>query len=279
MIERTVLQRLESKAGIIKTLLAKNGNDWEGVFYIHLMKNFGFKVNAEPMLQLAEGLPYKLLLKHIDKPQQVEALLFGQAGFLDEAGEDEYTTVLKREYRILGGKYKLADRRLNAVQWRFLRMRPANFPTIRLAQIASLLTAQRNLFSRLVECVAYGDLVKLFKVDTSGYWRNHYQLGKKSKSIVSVIGKASIENIMINTVAPLLTAYGQFHDEQIFFDRTQEILQYIPSEDNKIVREWSTLGHQVSSAYDSQGLIELYNEFCMKRRCLDCAVGAYIIRS
>ena len=278
MLERTVLERLESKAEVIKRLLKDNGNDWEEVFYILLMKNFGFKVNAEPMMQLAEVLPYKLLLKHIDKREQVEALLFGQAGFLEETDEDEFTTVLKREYRILGGKYKLNERGLNAVQWRFLRMRPANFPTVRLAQIASLLTTQRNLFSRLVECVEYPELNKLFKVDTSTYWQNHYQPGKKSKAPVPALGKANIENIMINTVAPLLTAYGQFHDEQIFIDRAQEILQHIPSEDNKIVREWSRLGHQVTSAFDSQGVIELYNDFCMKRRCLDCAVGAYIIR-
>ncbi|HEU5290150.1 MAG TPA: DUF2851 family protein [Cyclobacteriaceae bacterium] len=279
MIERTLLRRLEHKAVAVKAILSNNSNDWDETCYNLLMRNFGFKVNAAPMGQLAEVLPYKILLKHIDKTSQVEALLFGQAGFLGKAADDDYTVVLKREYRLLSSKYNLEERRMNAVQWRFLRMRPANFPTVRLSQVASLLTAQKNLFSKIIECLSYPDLVKLFTVETSTYWQHHYQPGKKSKSIVSSLGKASIENIMINTVAPMLVAYAQFHDEQIFIDRAVEILQHVPSEDNKIVREWSNLGFRVTSAFDSQGLIELYNDFCMKRRCLECAVGTYIIKS
>jgi hypothetical protein len=242
-----------------------------------LCKNFGFKVNAEPMLQLAEVLPYKILLKHLDKSIQLEALLFGQAGFLEKVKDDDYTTILKREFSVLSTKYKLEKKQMNLVQWRFLRLRPANFPTVRLAQIASLLASQRSLFSRIVESISYTDLTTIFAINQSEYWQHHYHPGKKSNTKVPALGKSSIENIMINTIAPMLTAYGQLNDEQIFIDRAVEILQHLPGEDNKIVREWSKLGHQVISAFDSQGLIELYNNFCLKRRCLECTVGAHII--
>jgi len=279
MLERTLLARLESKAEGVKTLFSKNGNNWEETCYQLLCKNFGFKVNAEPMLQLAEVLPFKILRKHLDRPIQLEALLFGQAGFLEKVNEDDYTTVLKREYNVLSSKYKLVEKQMTIVQWRFLRLRPANFPTIRLAQIASLLGTRMNLFSTIIECISYKDLVNIFTIDQSEYWRHHYHLGRKSNTIVPTLGKSGIENIMINTIAPMLTAYGQLNDEQQFIDRAVEILQHVPGEDNKIIREWSSLGHQVISAFDSQGLIELYNDFCLKRRCLECSVGTHIIKS
>ena len=279
MIERTLLRRLESKAAVVKNTLTHYENDWDETCYRLLMRNFGFKVNTEPMEQLAAVLPYKILLKHLNKRAQVEALLFGQAGFLEKANDDDHTIVLKREFRLLGSKYNLLEKQLNAVQWRFLRMRPANFPTVRLAQIASLLASQPNIFSKIVECVSYSDLVNLFTVDTLEYWQHHYQPGKKSETIVPSLGRSSIENVMINTVTPILVAYGQIHDDQIFIDRAVEILQHIPGEDNKIVRAWSQLGQPVNTAFDSQGLIELYNEFCMKHRCLDCAIGTHIIKS
>jgi len=279
MLDKTVVQRLESKAEVVKDLLSKNNNDWEETCYQLLCRNFGFKVNAEPMLQLAHVLPYKILLKHLDKPIQIEALLFGQAGFLEKVKEDEYTIVLKREYNLLSKKYSLTTKQMNAVQWRFLRLRPANFPTVRLAQLASLLSSQKNLFSKILESTSYKRLTSLLAVDQSEYWQHHYQAGKKSKTTVPSLGKSSVQNIIINTITPLLTAYGQLHDEQGLIDRTVDVLQHIPAENNKIVREWSALGYTVTSAFDSQGLIELYNNFCMKRRCLECTVGSHIIKS
>ncbi len=279
MLEKTVVQRLESKSQLVKTLLLKNNNDWEETCYQLLCKNFGFKVNTEPMLQLASVLPYKTLLKHQDRPIQIEALLFGQAGFLEQVKEDEYTAVLKREYHLLGKKYTLDARRMNVVQWRFLRLRPANFPTVRLAQLASLLSSRKNLFSNILECTSYKHLVSLLAVEQSEYWQHHYQPGKKSNTHVPSLGKSSIQNVMINTIAPVLMAHSQLHDEQIYSDRAVEILQHIPAEKNRIIREWSGLGFKVTSAFDSQGLIELYNSFCMKRRCLECSVGLHIIKS
>lgn len=279
MLDKTVVQRLQTKGEVVKALLLKNNNDWEEICYQLLCKNFGFKVNAEPMLQLAHALPYRIILKHLDKPIQVEALLLGQAGFLEKAKEDEYVCVLIREYNLLRKKYSLDSKQINAVQWRFLRLRPANFPTIRLAQLASLLTTQKNLFSKILESTSYKQLSSLLDVDQSEYWQQHYQPAKKSKTAVPALGKSSIENIIINTIAPLLMAYGQLHDEQVYINRAVDMLQHLPAENNKITREWSALGCKVTSAFDSQGLIELYNSFCTKRRCLECMVGSSIIKA
>jgi hypothetical protein len=278
MLDKTVVQRLELKARDVKTVFAKNHNDWEETCYQLVSKNFGFKVNAEPMLRLAQVLPYRILLKHLDKPMQIEALLFGQAGFLENVNEDDYLADLKREYRLLSRKYNLEAHQMKVVQWRFLRLRPANFPTVRLAQLASLLTTQRNLFSKIIESSTFNQIICLLTIHQSEYWRNHYQPGKKSKMNVPSIGISSIHNVIINTIAPLLTAYGQIHDEQSYIDRSIDALQHMPAENNKIIREWIDLGYKVSSAFDSQGLIELYNNFCLKRRCLDCMVGINIIK-
>lgn len=279
MLDKTVVQRLEAKGEIVKTLLSKNNSDWEETCYQLLCKNFGFKVNADPMLQLAHTLPYKTLLKHLDKPIQIEALLLGQAGFLEKIKEDEYVILLTREYNLLRKKYSLDAKQMNAVQWRFLRLRPANFPTIRLAQLAALLTKQKNLFSKILESTSYAQLTNLLDVDQSEYWQQHYQPGKKSKTVVPSLGKFSVQNIIINTIASLLVAYGQLHDEQVYINRAVDILQHLPAENNKIVREWTALGCKVTSAFDSQGFIELYNSFCMKRRCLECVVGSSIIKT
>lgn len=279
MLDTTVVQRLEAKGEVVKTLLIKNRNDWEETFFQLLCKNFGFKVNAEPMLQLASALPNKILLKHLDKLIQIEALLFGQAGFLQKVKEDEYVSTLIREYNLLRKKYSLEGKQMNVVQWKFLRLRPGNFPTIRIAQLASLLTNQKNLFSTILESVTYKELVSLLDVEQSEYWRQHYQPGKKSKTTVPTLGKSSIENIIINTIAPLLMAYGKLHDDEAYCLRAVDLLNHLPAEDNKIVREWQALGRKATSAFDSQGLIELYNGYCMKRRCLECSIGASIIKT
>jgi hypothetical protein len=277
MLEKALMNRLESKASNVRAMLETNKHDWEETCYQLLCKNFGFKVNSEPMQRLAEVLPYKILLKHLDKPYQIEALLFGQAGFLAKAKPDEYTQLLQREYKILSAKYSLESKQLNEVQWKFLRLRPANFPTIRLAQLAALIFSQRNFFSKILESTSSDKLIKLLTVKTGEYWQTHYQLGKKSKSIVPTLGKSSINNLLINTCVPLLVAHGKLHDDQSIIDRTLELLQNVPGEKNRITRQWEELSCSVQSAFDSQGYIELYNNFCLKRRCLDCSIGSSLI--
>ncbi len=276
MLDKALAQRLESKAKFVIAMLDSNQGDWEETCYQLMCKNFGFKVNTDPFLQLAQTLPYKILLRHIHQPHQVEALLFGHAGFLEKVKKDEYTQVLIREHKLLAKKYRLEDRQLHPSQWRFLRLRPANFPTVRLAQPAEILGQIKNLYGFMLETTG-SDLYRGLDVDQSAYWKSHYQFGKKAARVPS-LGKASIQNIIINTVVPLLAAYSITHDDQYFMDRAIAWLQHIPAEKNKITRQWADLGFAVKTAFDSQALIELYNAFCQKRRCLECTIGSSLIR-
>lgn len=278
-LDSTLTLRLQAKAKAVMELLTKNTNDWEQTCYQLLCKNFGFKVNADPMLRLSQIIPYNTVLKHYDKPFQVEALLFGAAGFLERVSEDDYTQTLQREYNVLRKKYGLDGRQMNLSQWNFLRLRPANFPTIRIAQLSALLTKERNLFSKILETCQYRQIYDLVKANQSDYWLTHYQFEERAAADVLPFGEASVQNVIINSVVPLLTAYGKIHEEQSYVNTAIDFLHHIPAENNKITRQWTPLNYKVKSAFDSQALIELYTNFCMKRRCLECGVGSWLIKS
>ena len=277
-LERALMQRLEVKASVILATLKKNNNDWEETVYQTLGKNFGFKINSETFQQLTEVIPYKIILKHADKLHQVEALLFGTAGLLDTSKE-EYITLLRKEYSLLSSKYGITKKSLNKSQWRFLRLRPANFPTIRLAQFASLLSQRKHHFSQLIACESIQELRQLFSVTQSQYWQQHYQIGKQSKKLIPSLGEEAITNIIINSAAPLLAAYSLHKGETLWMDRAVDFLSKLPAENNTITREWASLHWKASNAFDSQGLIELKNNFCAKRLCLSCTIGANLVRS
>lgn len=279
MLDKSMSIRLERKATEVAELLNRNHNDWEETCYQLLSRNFGFKVNAEPFLQLAQSLPYTTLMKHADKSENVEALLFGTAGFLDDNAEsDLYGTLLIREYKNFRQKYSLGTKQLNRAQWKFLRLRPANFPTIRLAQFANLLQSKKNIFSRILEMENAREMKDFFSVQQSTYWQQHYQLSKPSPDGIAGLGEMSIDNIIINTVVPLLVAYGKLKDNEYLVERAVNILQQVGSEANNITRRWQALTIKSKSAFDSQALIELFTGFCCKRRCLDCNVGVALLK-
>ena len=278
MVDKALMSRLESRATQIKIQLDKNKGDWEETTYQLLAASFGFKVNKDPFIQLAQAMQYKLLQKHWNNVEQVEALLFGQAGFLVAKTKDEYLTRIFNEYQFLAKKYDLEKKQMNVTQWKFLRLRPGNFPTVRLAQFAALLSSQKNIFSNLIESLSYKQLVQFFEIQQSTYWRNHYRFGKKSKTEVPALGASSRENIIINTVVPLFVAYGQSRDDWSFVDRAISILQSIPAEQNKITRLWEGLDYNSKTAFDSQGLIELYNNYCQRRACLNCTIGSSLLK-
>lgn len=258
MLDRVLVERLEEKSQSVIELLDYNNNDWDETTYQLLAKNFGFKVNNAPFFQLAKGLPYKLLGRHADNPKQVEALLFGQAGFLNEASGDSHHKFLRREYKILCSKYNLGDARLKPSQWKFLRLRPANFPTVRLRQFSLLVCERKNLFSKIIELDNYQSAYELFNAGETG--------------------NSSIDNIIINTVAPLLVAYGRRQADISYVERAQKILESVPAENNRILRSWAALDLQVKNAFDSQALIQLFNSYCVPRRCLDCTIGACLLK-
>jgi hypothetical protein len=278
MLDRTVIERLEVKSKEVNELLSRNNFDWEETAYQLLARNFGFKINADPFLQLATSLPYKFLRKHADKPVQVEAMLFGVAGFLTERSGTEYHQVLRREYGMLRGKYRLERAELNASQWKFMRLRPANFPSLRLAQFAALVTARHSFFSHLIDTNDLRALGEWLQVGQSEFWTLHYSFKRRKKEQVWSMGKASVENVAINTVIPLLVAYGKSKDEQSYVDRAEELLMQVRAEENRITRNWAAAGWQVKNAFDSQALIQLFNSYCTPRQCLNCTIGAALLK-
>ena len=278
MLDSALMGRLEAKATQVLDILNQHHGDWQQTAFILLARNFGFKVNSDPFMQLAQSLSYTTLLKHADKPRQIEALIFGQAGFLDITVGDEYYQLLRREYSVLSQKYGLSAKKLKRAQWRFLRLRPANFPTVRLAQFAALVAQEKNVLSKIFELADAPSLRALFSIRQWEYWQRHYQFNRKSKQQVTGLGDASIDNILINTVTPLLVAYGKQNDQQTFIDRAIEMLHAIPSESNTITKSWGALGYAAQTAFDSQAMIELYNHYCQRRNCLNCSIGASLLK-
>jgi len=279
MLDHCLTQRLESRGNEIYQLLEKNTQDWEETSYQWLAKSFGFKLNKPAFETLSEVLPYKVIKKHNHNLVQLEALLFGQAGFLQEDGQDQYFKGLKKEYQFLSHKYQLSESRMDKFHWKFMRTRPSNFPTIRIAQLASLLHKRQHIFQIVKQGLDPASIIGQLKVEQSNYWKEHYQFGKPSKSRISGLGRSSIEGLLINTICPLLVVYGKSRGEYIYVEGALKLLQHIKAEENKILRMWKDLGIKVSTAADSQALIQLYQQYCQKKRCLECKVGVYLINN
>lgn len=277
MLDKALSQRLEQKANIIQQNWIKNKEDFEETAYQTLGKNFGFKINSEAFVRLTENLPLKILRKHSNSIFQIEALLFGQAGFL-ESVSDDYSKKLKQEYDFLAEKYQLKSNKLEKHQWKFLRLRPANFPTIRIAQFAQIIQNTNNFFSLFTETELFKTLNQKLSVQQSEYWQKHYLFGEQSNHKVGNIGKASIQNIIINTVIPILAFAYIYYEKQNLIERAILFLEQLPSENNHITENWKNTGLKISNAFDSQGSIELYHHFCSEKQCLKCQIGITILK-
>ncbi len=273
-----LIARLEMKVRSIYNTLKATNNDWEETFYIHLARNFGLNVNSLPFEMLAKSLPFKYLLRHKNSITQIEALLFGQAGFLNNSiPGDNYYMTLKSEYNFLKNKFRLNT--MDHHMWRFLRLRPRNFPTVRLAQFAALIYSSDRLFSKVIECESIAQIRKYFNVETSEYWNNHFIFGKESNKEVKTIGENAFNIIVINTVIPFLFAYGKYKGKEELKERTIDFYAEIPPEDNSITRKWGKLGIISKCAFYSQALIQLKNQHCNHKECLYCLIGNKIITS
>jgi hypothetical protein len=275
-----VVERLNDKSEMIRRMLSDTGNDWEETFYRTLSRYFGFRVNTEPFEMLAAAIPFKIIRKHIDNRLQIEALLFGTSGLLDEglfknAINDEYYKNLIREFKILSAKYSLQP--IHGWLWKFSRLRPVNFPTIRISQLASMLSFTGGLFSKIIEVKDIKALRKVFEVSASEYWNNHFVFGKKGRSISKNTGSLATDILLINSVIPTIFIYGQNRDAREVCERAISFLEEIRAERNIIIEEWQTAGIEADSAFESQALIQLRNEYCRKRRCLDCRIGTKLI--
>jgi len=240
-LDRMLVERLEQKTEAISDEHHKNKSNWEETFYHAIARSFGLKVNAEPFELLAKITPLQILAKHKNNLFQLEAILFGQSGLLNRTFNEDYPNKLKKEYLFLKKKYNLKG--LRADSWNFLRMRPANFPTIRIAQFAMLLFTTEHLFSKILA----------------------------AKNI-------TIHLFIINTIAPFLFFYGQKKNNETYKDKAMDILEEIPPEKNKIIEQWKTLGLEPDSAYQTQALLQLKKAYCTQQRCLSCAIGGEILK-
>jgi hypothetical protein len=271
-----VIDRLKQKIEAINKVLSETKEDWGETFYRMLARNFGLRENALPFEMVARSLPQSVLSKHHDSLFQIEALLFGQAGLLgDELFGDEYYLELRKEYCFLATKYGLKP--IEGHLWKFMRMHPANFPTIRLAQFAALIYHSKGLFSTVVEAANLEELKLLFSVAASGYWDDHYSFNKPSVNLKKVFGEQIFSLIVINVVVPFYFLYGDNQNKLILKDRALEILEQMPAENNSLIHRWAEAGVDAANALESQALLQLQRNYCEPRRCLDCTIGHKII--
>lgn len=275
-LSRLMVERLQHKTDSIKKALNDTCSDWSESFYRIMARAFGFRVNSEPMEQLARALPQKILAHHQSSLMQIEALLFGQAGFLgEELFGDAYYLRLRDEYRFLAGKYNLKP--LPKHRWKFLRMRPVNFPTIRLAQFAQLIFQSKGLFSATLEAANIADLSSLYSVSVSDYWETHYDFNKPSPKKSKRLGKVAFESIVINVVVPFYFQFGESQNKLSLKEKALSLLEQLPPEDNTIIRHWSAAGIVADTAHETQALMYLKSNYCDRHRCLDCQVGHNLI--
>ena len=274
--ERLVAERLERKSANVLAVLEQSNNHWEEVCWWLLAANFGNKINSHLFEQVAKSIPITLLAKHKNQIHQLEALLLGQANLLSGQYKEKYAVMLQREYFFLKKKYKLQA--VNK-QPAFLRMRPAAFPTLRLAQLAMLTFYSSHLFSKIKVINQLGNALELFMVTANDYWNDHYRFDELSAFQPKHLGKQMAENILINTVIPLLFAYGLYHQDETYTEKCIQWLHQLPAEQNRITRQWQVDGIGNKSALDSQALIELTNYYCVHKRCLDCAIGNKILKN
>ncbi len=274
--DRLLAERLQRKAKTIETYLQQNNYHWEETFWWLLARNFGMKVNADAFESIARSVRVNILANYKSQVIQLEALLLGQAGLLEEKFTDDYPRLLQREFAFLKKKYKLKSIHQPI---HFLRMRPGNFPTIRLAQLAALIVESAHLFSKIKEAKSIKEIQQGFDVTANDYWHYHYCFDETSSFKKKKLGAAMIDNIIINTVGPVLFAYGSYHDEQKYKDKALKWLVATAPESNTITKGFQKLGIENKNAFDSQALIELKNEYCNKKRCLDCGVGNAILKN
>ena len=275
-LDRLLVERLEQKTAALAGQLATTADHWEESFYRTLAHSFGLKVNAEPFEALARSLPLATLAKHKNNLMQLEALLFGQAGWLETPFQEPYPLALAKEYRHLQHKYGLEP--LSASQWKFARLRPANFPTVRLAQFAALVYGSAHLFSKIVETEDLRAFEHLFDVTPSDYWTNHFQFDKPSIKRFKRPGRDFVYGLLINTIVPCLFHYGKTQGRPDLQQRALRLLEEVPPETNNILDGWAKLGVAPQNAYQSQALIHLKTRYCDAKRCLECGIGNAVLK-
>lgn len=274
-LESLFLSRLERKSEIIDKRLIETNYDWEAVFFEMLAKNFGLNTNGDCFQQLAQSIPFSIIRKESCHVENLEAIFFGKLNLLEEDLEDQYFLNLKKNWHFLKLKYNLPS---TFVQPQFFKLRPDNFPTIRLSQLIQLISKKPNLFSQIILANSYSEIRQLLQSETSEYWKCHYNFSKKSKSKAKTLTNQFIDLLIINTVVPIKFCYeknlGKLNIEELI-----KLLECIPPEKNSIIDKFFEFDVKSSSAFQSQSLLELKNEYCKNNRCLNCAIGLQLLKN
>ena len=265
------MERFEQKATLLNERLKRCQGNWEDTFFITLARNFGFGLNGDAFETWAHQLPFRAVDKHRNDLFQIEAIFFGQAGILEDSDGDGYYLRLKKEYIYLQHKFELIP--MNTSLWRFLRLRPTNFPHIRIAQLACLYHRAYGLLSRIMETETLQGVRDILKGGTSEYWLTHYTFGGSSPSRPKALSNTSLDLLIINTVVTFLYAYGLHKGNPVLCARAGSFLEELKAENNYITRMWEQYGMKASNAADSQALIQLKKEYCDKKKCLYCRIG------
>jgi hypothetical protein len=272
--ERLLVERLQRKTEQVLSFLGQTRHHWEETCWWLLARNFGMKINADAFELIARSLPAALVQRHRKNLVQLEALLLGQAGLLNKTFHHAYPCLLKREYEFYRTKYGLRAIHLPVY---FLRMRPPAFPTVRLAQLAMLIHSTERLFQLILETENLEQLRLLLNVTASPYWDDHYTMEETAPPRAKHLGEQFTDNLLVNTVVPLVFAYGCWKKEQLYKDRAIQWLQQMPAEQNSIIKSFRLMGAVCEHAFESQALLELKSQYCDRKRCLDCAVGNSLI--
>lgn len=273
--ERLFLERLEEKAKPIQELLTETHQDWEAVLFYLLAKNFGLNTNGDAFYKIAKSLTFSLIQKESLEVIYLEALLFGQANLIPADVEDNYPKELKDWYDYLAIKYKLNKPTLENIQ--FFQHRPDNFPTIRLAQLAMLYHLQRNLFSKIISTKNLTEIQSLFDLSVNGYWKTHYNFDKPSPKKGKSLSREFINLLIINTIIPIKFAYAQNQGKESV-EILIDLLATIPAEKNNIIEKFSIFGIKSKNAFQTQALLQLKNNYCNSKKCLNCAIGLDLLK-
>jgi hypothetical protein len=271
------IERLSDKTAYIQQLLQHTRNNWEETFHIIMARNFGLKINAVPFELLAKSTPLKIIRKHTHNRFELEALLFGQAGFLQKPLVDEYQESLYQEYTYLKKKYRLKG--IEPHLWKYLRLRPSNFPAVRISQLCSLLHQSKRLFSVTMECSTVDELLETYSCSVSEYWKYHYKFGKEGQSGKKSLGLRTKMSLIINTIVPFMFIYGKHKNRGQLQEKAIQLLESIPPEKNRITQIWSGFQIHCRHAADSQALLQLTQAYCHPKQCLNCQIGYLVINN
>ena len=273
--ERLFFERLERKALPILQLAAATNSDWEAVLFCFLAKNFGLNTNGEVFYEVAKSVPFSIVRKESFDAENIEALLFGRASMLDGDYEDVYAKDLQGRYAYMMHKHRLESVHVSSVE--YFRHRPDNFPTIRLSQLGQLYHASQNLFSKIIAATTLAELYSVFNVQAGVYWQTHYRFDKESQKKRKTLSHSFIDLLIINTVIPFKFAYGRNMGKENSEELVM-LMQQLDAEKNAIIDKFKSFKMVTQSAYDSQALLQLKNEYCNHKRCLQCALGLELLK-